>query len=418
MKKNALMFVINESMVFALGTTLLNLKDKNPTFPYDVVIIHDGLTEGAVRDLRNLNEKINFIKYTLDDFASEHGVNGDSVFFKNFIKRYSFLSFIKYKIFGLLEDYKSILFLDVDVLILKDISPIFQHKGVSWRNGFSLREKLSRNRVNKTFDFIDELDGKTPAPNGGMIFVEDSIPYNEMALIAKKFISENYANFTAHIDEISIALPVAMLNVNLNILDSKEFNVVPELVNDESCVVHFVGKKVWDDYNLISLFPEWLVYYDEWRKISSFTYPNLKRVGRGAYLKQINFNDTWLKCQEYIDLPDGLVFSNATKNSWYPIFIKNDRDSFYYELKKGKDENHFKICVWFKNTYFLSSNFLEGLMPKIENIKFIDYKKNEGTGLYLMTNDIHLKELNDKFKSVYNLTFSEYMNSPIAKNIR
>lgn len=415
MKKNALMFVINESMVFALGTTLLNLKDKNPNIPYDVVVIHDGLSKEAIRDLSIVNGNINFIKYTLDDFISEHDVNGDSVFFKNFIKRYSYLSFIKYKIFEMLECYRAILFLDVDILILKDISAIFQNEGVSWRNGFSLKEKLSLNRVNKDFDYLNYLDNKFPAPNGGLIFVEDSIPYNEMKLIAKKFISENYANFTAHIDEISIALPVAMLSVQLNILNGNEYNVLPEQVSDESRIVHFVGKKIWGDHNLISIFPEWLVYYNEWEKKSSFNYPDIKKIDRGLYLKQVNLNNTWLKSQEFIDLPNGLIFSNITKKPWYPIFIKNDRDFFYYELKKGKDGSHFKICVWFKNIYFLSSSFLEQFIPKIDGFKFIDYKKIEGKGLYLTTNDIHLKDLNDKFHLVYGLTFSDYLSSPIAK---
>ncbi|WP_167012999.1 glycosyltransferase [Candidatus Pantoea multigeneris] len=417
MKKNALMFVINESMVFALGATLLNLKDKNPNFLYDVVVMHDGLSQEAIHDLSSVNESIKFFKYTLGDFIAEHDVNGDSTFFKNFIKRYSFLSFVKYKIFEMLDYYKAILFLDVDILILKDISAIFQHQGVSWRNGFSLKEKLSRNRVNKKFDFLNDLDERSPAPNGGLIFVEDSIPYNEMKLIAKKFISENYANFTAHIDEISIALPVAMLNVNLNILSSSEFNVVPEMVNNDSRIVHFVGKKIWDDHDMMSIFPEWLGYYDGWVKKSSFNYPDLKRINRGLYLKQVNLTNTWLKTQELIDLPDGLTFSNETKNFWYPIFIKNNRDSFYFELKKGKDENHFKIGVWFKNVYFLNSNFLEQFLPKIEKLKFIDCKKNGNTGLYLITDDTHYKDLNDKFHLVYNLTFGEYMKSPIAKKI-
>lgn len=142
-KDKAIMFCATQDYKFALATIIKNLQAENRDCYDDIVVYHDSFSLGDIADLHRIEPQIIFKQDTLNDWQREHNLFNQSAFYTRFIQRFSHLSLSKYKVFELLEEYKKVLFLDLDMLIIGKINELFQINGIAWRNEDKLVNKFN-----------------------------------------------------------------------------------------------------------------------------------------------------------------------------------------------------------------------------------------------------------------------------------
>lgn len=167
-KKNAVFFASNRRLIFALATTLLSLKKNSPSIlgNTDILIFEQGFTQQD-KDLLNTILPCKFTNYK---FAVETDFNNI-----NFIN-FSQLAFARYDIFDLLDTYKKILYMDVDIMIGGDLSYIFDHYG--GKTGIAMCKDTQKGRTLITKNFVKPLDGydmSVPCYNSGVTLLCDNI---------------------------------------------------------------------------------------------------------------------------------------------------------------------------------------------------------------------------------------------------
>lgn len=116
-KSNAVVFGLTADHVFAVASVMMDLKLFSPNTVDEVVIIHDGIREKD-RELLNSILPSRFIQY-------EFPISSEKVLNATAVQYFSKMVFSKYECLKLLDDYRSVMWLDYDMVLLGDISDLF-----------------------------------------------------------------------------------------------------------------------------------------------------------------------------------------------------------------------------------------------------------------------------------------------------
>lgn len=169
-KKNAIFFSCNERFIFTLSVALLSLKKYNQELlkNTDVLVYYQGFTQ-ADKDFLN---RILPCKFTEYHFAVETDFN--NINFKHFTQ----LTFARYEIFDLLDTYRKVLYIDVDVMIGGDLSYIFNNFGD--KTGVAMCKDTQKGLTLITKNFVKPMpqyDMTVPCYNAGVTLFCDNIPH-------------------------------------------------------------------------------------------------------------------------------------------------------------------------------------------------------------------------------------------------
>lgn len=169
-KRNAIFFSCNERFIFTLSVALLSLKKYNQELlkNTDVLVYYQGFTQ-ADKDFLN---RILPCKFTEYHFAVETDFN--NINFKHFTQ----LTFARYEIFDLLDTYRKVLYIDVDVMIGGDLSYIFNNFGD--KSGVAMCKDTQKGLTLITKNFVKPMpqyDMTVPCYNAGVTLFCDNIPH-------------------------------------------------------------------------------------------------------------------------------------------------------------------------------------------------------------------------------------------------
>jgi len=118
MKKNsAVVFCGTSNQLFAMACVIMDLKRLSPNIAEEIIILHDGKVKESDKTLINRIFATRFIKY---DFP----IQDTSTFDQGILKHFSEMVYAKFECLKLLDEYNTILFLDYDIVITKDISEL------------------------------------------------------------------------------------------------------------------------------------------------------------------------------------------------------------------------------------------------------------------------------------------------------
>lgn len=270
-KSRAILLTINEKFVFAAGTLIQNINYISPGLVDNYIIYHDGLSESSRNALINLDSRVCLKSYSIDDWAQDIGIESihkerseHAVKLKKAVERFSLSPLVRWKVFEELKEYKKILYLDVDVLIRQDISPLFNHEGFLWRQtAHKLGQRFTKDFLDS--DIIKDVDPSASVPNGGMIMVSDQSPYEEMLSFSKKIFRKYIFNMTHAFDEIIFSWLASKYNVPLKLVNGRVYNATPGNVTLDTALIHTLGPyKIWNDFELNCFFYDWNVHYRKW----------------------------------------------------------------------------------------------------------------------------------------------------------
>jgi len=247
------------NITFAPANVLLGIKKHSPDLNSNFLIFHNNISEKD-QELMNSIIPCKFIEYQMPIDTS--GVE------KSSFERYTKLSFSRYECFNLLKEYKNIIWLDIDILIQKDISGLFQlcDKGIGlFKEEAPLQECFSKP--------IDNYNMFASHYNSGVISLSDElINYDKMAdwLYKKTY---ELADYLYYADQGIINLLIQEFDLDVTDI-GENYNYHPTKPStNKAVIVHsYSPEKFWLYYNSKYHFNEWDKNYRQWIKLGGSPY--------------------------------------------------------------------------------------------------------------------------------------------------
>ena len=261
MKKDlAIVLGATGNMTFALANVIIALSKNKPQIPFDIKVFSMEIPEKE-KNILNSILPITFIDYEYP------GKTEDSISTK---KRFTKMAFSRYECFRMLNDYKNVLWLDIDLLIKGDIAELITtcDKPIGlWQSKQSLK-------INFTEE-IDNYDTDKFFYNTGVFLIKDTLEY------PKKYADWCYkktnelSQYLYCADQGIINLMLQEFSLEVCNLDEK-FNCIPrkKLAKDAVILHPYCAEKFWDFYND----KEWNENNKQWLKMGGAPY-NGSRTG-------------------------------------------------------------------------------------------------------------------------------------------
>ena len=237
------------NMAFALGNVLIGLKRHNNDLNADIIVFEQGITKKDKQVLESILP-VEFREYKFPDKKS---------LTKETLKRFSEITFSRFECFIMLEEYKKVLWFDIDILITQNIQQILGENstGISLASGDE-----------NSSDFEIEIEN-IPHYNAGVMYLQDNLPNYEILTewCYKKTIE--LSKYLKCADQGIINLVIKEKNLEVHWLHWK-YNYTPAYGSGQNVVVYhtFCPEKFWNHWN----FDEWNKNNEEWIKMGGTPY--------------------------------------------------------------------------------------------------------------------------------------------------
>jgi lipopolysaccharide biosynthesis glycosyltransferase len=234
---------ITKEWAFAAGNVLLGLKDKMENF-YDIFVFHDGISE---EDKRKLN-CIHPCSFRTFDFRIIDPCK---------IARVSKMAFSRFMIFNLLDTYKTALWLDSDILIIKDITKIVSYApsgiGMYKHLGIPMRISFSQD--------VKDYDMEATCYNDGIIVVTRTLDFGDLFDWCLRATNEHIESINS--DQAVMNMMLQKFDISVTDLP-EEYNCHPNRVKDSTRIIHPWGnKKFWKGLEN----PQWDEQNKKWNSL-------------------------------------------------------------------------------------------------------------------------------------------------------
>jgi lipopolysaccharide biosynthesis glycosyltransferase len=323
-KKNfAVLLSITKNLAFAAANVIIGIEKHSPGLVDSFIIMHDGLSDNDTEAFSKITNKVFHKQFLLDDFISKlDGKIAAPV--QESLKRYTHFNLAKIEFFSFLGTYRNVLYLDSDILIQKDISPIMQFSPLGWRKSF--KKNLHQCFMTETTAF-KSISTAITIPSGGVIFANEAIQnYEKLTDMAYEFL-KNYGHIISTdigIDEVAIASIAHSNNVEIKLMPWK-YNTFPhvkhELPND-AIILHSMSRyKFWNSSLYSILFPEWGDNNKIWESFGGTPYQGKVIQGNDNELYKVKHMISFIAVNHNkISLFEEQLFPNIIKKIKYPIF--------------------------------------------------------------------------------------------------
>ncbi|WP_163764955.1 glycosyltransferase [Pelistega ratti] len=347
--------MVTQDYTFALATILVNLRQQNSNVYDGIVVYHDGIDIETQDALVKIESRITFVLYTLEDWQQDHTLHIDSKSQQNFLDRFSHLALSKYKIFEQLSAYRQVLLLDLDMVIYGDLSPLFNYHGIAWRSEAPFIRKFGSRQNRPDYIGLDEVPQDHPAPNGGLIYLDDSMDGEVCLQEARHFINVFSSHFGSVLDELAFSWVAYHFNIPVTQLDHKIYNVLPRVVDKESVIVHFMGvEKPWNDELMQLSHPLWRQCYYQANIDGIFDSDKVVDFGaHGQILRKYANQNRWLAFLNSVSITYPTHLSVCLALDKERLDIVYD-DSIFYSYTLNKNTQEYKLSLHIQNKLLLA----------------------------------------------------------------
>lgn len=276
-KEKAIVLGATGNLTFAVANVLIGIKKHSPNLNADFVIFHSNISK---KDQNLLSSMISckFIEY-------EMPINTTNVE-KSSFSRYSKLAFSRYECFKMLNEYKQVLWMDIDILIKKDISGIFDYA----KTGISLYQEEAS--LQECFSIpIEDYDMRGKHYNSGILLLNDNL--SKWEKMTDWLYSKTYqlANYLKYADQGIINLLLQEFQLEVDNLPQK-YNCHPEKKEIKNAlIVHsYSPQKFWSWYNNKYHFKEWDENYKKWLNKGGSSYEGVTYDFWEKIVKNIDYD--------------------------------------------------------------------------------------------------------------------------------
>lgn len=253
---------------------MMDLKRENSRWIDEAVVFHDGIPTKEMR-LLDFILPTRFIEYR---FANE----GLSSLNQGTLSYFSKMVFSKYECLRLLDDYKTVVWLDYDIVVLSDISELASY----CRSGIKMLQTGKKVRVQFTQD-IEGYDMDAPAMSTGTFVLQDHLPRYRQMLEFCYAKTEEYAERLYLPEQAIFDIMIQEYRLPVHGLDKTVYAPHPNDVKstDTIKILHGYGQpKFWNGLSN----EHWNMNYQKW----------LKSGGR-PYRKPSAIRKVWKKLVRY-----------------------------------------------------------------------------------------------------------------------
>jgi lipopolysaccharide biosynthesis glycosyltransferase len=257
-KELAIVLGATGNMTFALASVLFGIKKHINSIKYDVFVYYKDISDKEKQILNSIIP-VNLIEYNFPLIEiSKHSEN-----------RYSLLAYSRYECFDYLDEYKKVLWLDIDVLIQKDLDRFI--------NSDNTKMALWQSPARTDFNFTKPVEGfdmEVKYYNTGVILFSDKLPdYKIMKDWCYKK-TEELGQTLVCAEQGIINLLIQAFKIDVNNLE-EIYNCHPEkqFVNDAVIIHPYAEEKFWNYYYN---FEEWNNNYKTWLKLGGTSYKGKK----------------------------------------------------------------------------------------------------------------------------------------------
>lgn len=250
-KRLAIVLCSTSDQMFAVGNVLIGLKKhfSLPETEYDIIIyVDEQLNKKDENALKSIYKNIIITIY--DNVFSKE------LLFSDIVKNWSKMAYARYECLSLLDEYKQVIYLDTDILILKDIiylTTLTQKDIYAYiYDNETILDVIKTNRFIKNFNETKYDLNRNNCASGELIF-NDKIQNRDK-------IKEWMYNKTLELqssDQMIINLMLQEFNIDYGGFEkeySKLYTGVEETPDD--CILHSAGgRKFWN-----------CCFHDEWNK--------------------------------------------------------------------------------------------------------------------------------------------------------
>jgi lipopolysaccharide biosynthesis glycosyltransferase len=272
-KPLAVVLASDDNHSFALGVTLLALKQNSPLlfgraefflFTQDI----SPANRAALQQITPLKFKDFKLPFSSDEIKT--------------IKTYTELTLARYECFLLLDDFKNVLWLDTDILVQGELWGLIQGQQQAAADGAPWGIAMARDNNLFAFNFYKSPGGKynleAPNLNAGVLLLDDSLcHYKKIGEWCYKA-TKKYASLLRFPDQAVLNMAIMHFELQPEVL-SVLYNLHPfssQVIVKKALILHAAGShKFWNDFPL----PQWDKYYKQWLNLGGAAMPPQKING-------------------------------------------------------------------------------------------------------------------------------------------
>lgn len=264
-KKNAI--IIADTRVALIGHMLLQLKETNEN-TFDIAIVYYETMSDSDKAILESIMPCEFIKYSYE-FP-------ENIMMMSSFKKFTKLMFCRYDMFDLLEMYKTVTWIDTDVLINTDLTPLLKTaEPTGFIANFEDLENYSYkypDTIKSSFkELITGYDYEKYNMSSGFIILCDSLKNRQQFTnwCYKKTVE--YAKYLDLPDQAILNLLIQEFNIDVKSLGERgTYCVYPYNGRNtqNAKIIHAWGaRKFWNNFYLFNKYPKWNQIYKKWLKL-------------------------------------------------------------------------------------------------------------------------------------------------------
>ena len=262
-KKNlAIVIGATGNMSFAAANVVMSVKNTSGNIVDEIIILHSDIKEKDQELMKSIFN-CRFIDYKFPEV--------DSDTFKNtHFYRYSMLAYSRYEIFNWLEEFKNIIWLDIDILVKRNLQELLDH--VDGDMGM-FEEKHTFGGLFLKLD--DRFDNDRKFFNTGVILYRDTLPNYQILTNWCYQKTRDLAENLSLPDQAVINLMFQTFpEIKIRPID-RRFNCHPSDKNvKNAAIIHaYDSDKFWNYYYN---FKEWNKSYKQWLKMGGSPFVGVK----------------------------------------------------------------------------------------------------------------------------------------------
>ena len=258
-KNKAIVLGSTKNYFFATGTVVLNIKKFSPNLADDIVIYYDDIAD---RDREIL---VGELGCRLIPYACPLETNPDAT---TALQRFTLLSLSIYEIFGLLDEYRKVLWLDSDICIQDDISGVFDAGPVGLRHGGNkFKDALGRS--------LDPALDDLSTNNTGVVLVTDELPDYHTLREQCYFYTEKFMDTLWLPDQGILNYVLWKNNIPIaNLGNTYNYTVYHPLHGCSKAKIFHLAcdVKFWNHPVLRNMFPVWKECSRKWQAMGGSAY--------------------------------------------------------------------------------------------------------------------------------------------------
>ncbi len=350
MKKNtAILIAATGNLAFAVANILVALQRHSPRFADNVILYYDHFSHIDLERLETLEPSLLVRPYTMEMLQQRLGIDASQAHLDENFSRLTHLTYARYEIFDLLQEYHNVIYLDTDILIQGDISGMTAYGPLGLvRDTDSVAHQFVDGAFSRILldDFGVLPDMTRLTRNCGVIVARDDLEQHETITSELYQLTWKYLAEQRYRDQAILNLYTLAHKIDTADLPSRYHHLIyfPSDMTDKPSVVHFAGQnKIWNHAILQQVFPEWMENNSEWETLGGSPYKGQIRFQgyipkqASEYLRQFDYLEYWQKLYESIldDIPDIVrPHWDFTRNP-YSFFLKNLDHSISYGFARA-----------------------------------------------------------------------------------